>query len=46
MFDRFANTFRYVPLNGDIAGLVPEMTSISSHGSHQQEQQEVEFLMP
>ena len=21
MFDRFANTFRYVPLNGDIAGL-------------------------
>ncbi len=21
MFDRFANTFRYIPLNGDIAGL-------------------------
>ena len=21
MYDRFANTFRYVPLNGDIAGI-------------------------
>ena len=42
MFDRFADTFRYVPLNGDIAGLCARMTS-TSHGSHLPEQQEVLF---
>ena len=44
MYDRFNNTFRYVPLNGDIAGTVLEQVSNSSLGSHLQEQQEVLFL--
>ena len=42
MFDRFSATFRYVPLNGDIAGTVLEMTSTTSLGSPLLEQQEVE----
>ena len=33
-FDRFNNTFRYIPLNGDIAGLgYKELPSMPSHGS-------------
>ena len=29
MYDRFSNTFRYVPLNGDIAGLCARTDSVS-----------------
>ena len=32
-FDRFNNTFRYIPLNGDIAGLMAR-TSINARTSH------------
>ena len=44
MFDRFTDTFRYVPLNGDIAGTCAR-NDINNLGSHQQEQQEVESSM-
>ena len=45
MFDRFANTFRYVPLNGDMVDFVLEMMQINSHGSLLQELLEVQFSM-
>ena len=43
MFDRFSNTFRYIPLNGDIAGICAVMILITSLGSHLLELQEVQY---
>ena len=33
-FDRFNDVFRYVPLNGDIAGIAVRSDSQLKHGSH------------
>ena len=43
MFDRFSDTFRYVPLMVTLLEHVLEMTSTTSLGSHPLEPQEVEF---
>jgi hypothetical protein len=32
MYDRYNNVYRYVPLNGDIAGLCARKTSLTIHG--------------
>ena len=39
MFDRFNNQFRYVPCNGDIAGLMTRTTLLLILGSHLQDKQ-------
>ena len=43
MFDRFNNTFRYVPLNGDIAGTCARTDIEQFLGSLLQELQEVPY---
>ena len=45
MFDRFNNKFVYIPLNGDVAGLMQELPSIISHGSLQQVLREEQLTM-
>lgn len=44
MYDRFADKFRYVPLNGDVGlVLVQELILTTSLGSHLLEPREVQF---
>ena len=45
MYDRFNDTFRYVPLNGDVAGTCARTILSSSLGSHLLELQEVQSSM-
>ena len=45
MYDRFNDTFRYVPLNGDIAGTCARTDLQQFPGSHLLELQEVRFSM-
>ena len=42
-YDRYNDVYRYVPLNGDTAGLVLELTVLQTHGFHQADSIEVKL---